>query len=206
MKKGLIVLLLCALVLTAACGQVADTASSTPEETAAVQTGLAEAPTPETEATDAVTTPAETTAPAAPSASEETAAQTTEDDTPALVSVHWADAVPQDLLRAQQYTAIDDESGTLILFKTNRTVRDFRFLGLELDDVDEDRNISFRCETLVELDALAPGQPAAVRTVFWGDIPNNGFSFVDENGQTQCYSVSISGRDGSLVTEPFVPA
>ena len=198
MKRVLIVLLLCAILLTAACGKNDSPASSAAEETIAAPTDVV---TTEASA-DTQTVPDESAAPTETAAP----AQTTEESGPVEVTVHWADAVPQDLLKAQQYTAIEDEFSTLVLFKSNRTAKDFRFLGLELVDFDDDGNASFRCETLVKIDAIAPNQPAAIRTAFFGDIPNNGFSFVDENGQTQYYTLSISGENGALVTEPFVPA
>jgi hypothetical protein len=203
MKYSLIVLLICALLLTSACGAPAVPDADAPETTAA-ETAEAETSALPTEAPSAEeTAESETAAPETTAAAVET---TTEDTLPVQVFVQWADAMPKELRKAQQYTVIEDESSTLILFTTNRTARDFRVLGLELADVDDDGNISFRTETLLELDALAPNQPVAIETVFWGDIPNNGFSYVDENGQTQYFSVNISGMDGSLVTEPFIPA
>lgn len=203
MKKSLIVLLLCTFLLTAACGKTAAPNADVPvpEESVSAQTDAPDASDAlTTEASAGVeTTVAETTAP------EETAAETTEDTGPVRVSVHWADAVPKDLLKAPQYMVLSGENSTWILFKTNRTAQDFRILSLKLLDVDDNGKVSYQVDPALHIGALAPGQPVAVQTVFYGDIPNNGFSYVDENGDTQYFALSISGEDGSLEAEPFTP-
>ena len=42
-----------------------------------------------------------------------------------------------------------------------------------------------------------------VKTVFYGLIPNNGISYVDETGATRTFAVDMSGEDGSLYLWEF---
>lgn len=51
------------------------------------------------------------------------------------------------------------------------------------------------------LNSLTPDMPLIAGVVFWGDMTAYGISFRDEKGNERCYSLSISGRDGSLVIE-----
>ena len=48
-----------------------------------------------------------------------------------------------------------------------------------------------------------PERQLLVKFTFFGSIPNNGFSYTDGNGKTRYYSVSQSGKDGSLIFIEF---
>ena len=132
---------------------------------------------------------------------EETAA---EDTTPAKITVGWATDSAQ-AVQAEPHVVETGEYATHIYFLSDKTVRDFRVLSVSLADAD-DGNFTFRSETKLQFDTLAAGEYLTVETVFWGDLPNNGFSYVDTDGTTRYFTVSQSGEDGSLVTEPFTPA
>lgn len=195
MKKWFLpVLLLCVLVC-AACGQTDEQDTSWPS-------GVVFA--------DPVDDTAQSTAPqtvAAESATEaELTAAPTESGDPSKLQVQWAASVPESLAAAESRSVHTGDEAVQIFFSTNRTLRDFRVLNLELADVYDDGNFQFRCQTLQQLPELTPAHPLVIETVFYGDIPNNGVSYVDENGETQYYSVSVSGLDGALLLEPFVPA
>ncbi len=84
---------------------------------------------------------------------------------------------------------------------TDHPVRDFRFLKLsDPAPVDgDDALFSFAAQTVYMPGVLTPEHAVVVRTAFYGDLPNNGFSYVDENGETRCFALDISGMDGSLV-------
>ena len=40
-------------------------------------------------------------------------------------------------------------------------------------------------------------------TTFFGDLPNNGVSYVGEDGATRNFAVNVSGEDGSLMLTEF---
>ena len=98
-------------------------------------------------------------------------------------------------------TVSDDEYSTWVCFFARRPVTDFRVLALDMTD-DED-SFGFNTTTVYAKDVLVPDEPLRVSLTFYGDIPNNGISFVDEDGTFRQYAVDMSGEDGSLYLWAF---
>ena len=75
------------------------------------------------------------------------------------------------------------------------------------DPESEGRKESTNTEVLVEdeyrQETLPMGWPVIALLTFYGDIPNCGFCYTDELGETHYYAVSMSGFDGSLVVSEF---
>ena len=141
-----------------------------------------------------------------PTAQTESAAESvlqTEIFTKATITVRDA----QDALLPQgQYDTFVAEQGemqTRILFSTDAPVRDFCVLSLSDGTVDADGNMHFSVQKIYEQPRLTPDRPLEVTTVFYGLIPNNGISYVDETGLTRCFAVDMSGEDGSLYLWEF---
>ena len=204
MKKLLWIGLLCALLALTACGTEKAPQPDVPDTGASAAGTAAEAQSESLIFAEELQTTEEAASETVPA---ETAAQTqtTQDSTPVRVQVREAKKNDPALASAKTYTAIDDDPSVQLLFTAEGTPRDFRFLAIEFTDVGSGGEFLFNCKTLLEIpsDVLRTG--AAVSTVFYGDIPNNGYSYVDENGETQYYSIAFSGEDGSLITEPFTP-
>ena len=114
------------------------------------------------------------------------------------IEVGWPEDVLTWYANYDEFEAIAEEPQVQLVFTSTGVVRDFTVLALTLQDVSEDGKPVFLMEELYSQDMLAPWRPLAVDTVFYGDIPNNGVSYVDENGLTHCFTVSMSGEDGSL--------
>ena len=95
------------------------------------------------------------------------------------------------------------EFETTVVFRSDAGVRDFKLLTLELRDVDDNGKAHFEAVTLFHLPSLKAGVPLAVPVSFPGDIPSTGFSYTDEEGTTHQFTLSMSGKDGSLVVAPF---
>ena len=95
-------------------------------------------------------------------------------------------------------TVSDDEYSTWVLFSASRPVSDFKVLALDMND-----EFEFEAEPVYSLGTLTPGAPVRVSLAFYGDIPNNGISFVDEDGTLCRYAVDMSGEDGSLYLWAF---
>lgn len=92
---------------------------------------------------------------------------------------------------------------TRVMFRSDEGVMNFKLLALTLRDVDAEGHAAFDVETVFSIPSLRAGIPLAVPMNFPGDIPSNGFSYTDTDGTTRTYSISISGRDGSLVIAPL---
>ena len=191
MKKQFVLILLCmALLCLTACGAPA-MQTTTAQDAATEKTAL-----PETTAAEPGETAAEpeteTEAPAEP-----------ETFVAATVSVRFADG---SLPPEGQYDTFDAESGemqTQIVLSTDAVVRDFKVLSLTDGDVGDDGKMHFTVKELKSYDRLTPDRPLVVKTVFYGLIPNNGISYVDETGATRTFAVDMSGEDGSLYLWEF---
>ncbi|MBR5109555.1 MAG: hypothetical protein IK099_05110 [Clostridia bacterium] len=95
-------------------------------------------------------------------------------------------------------TVSDDEYAVWILFTARRPVSDFQVLALDFND-----NYELEAKAAASLGTLKPDRPVRVSLSFYGDIPNNGISFVDEDGAFCRYAVEMSGLDGSLFLGAF---
>lgn len=100
------------------------------------------------------------------------------------------------------FVAGKSEHQVKVAFSASATVRDFKVLALSAPDF-KDGKMTFKVKELYTQGSLTPKRPLVVTMVFYGDIPNNGISYVDESGATKRFSVSISGNDGSLILAAF---
>lgn len=156
----------------------------------------------ETEAETTVVT-SETEAPISEEETQPTLTEASAADTEQFVSVKWADFdVLSGLDRYDVFYASEGE-GTKVLFTPSRSVKDFKLLALTIEDVDENGNIKFASEEVYSRESLDPECPLAAALDFFGDIPNNGFSYVDDNGTIKSFAINISGEDGSLILTEF---
>lgn len=205
MKNRILTAAMAAFILLTGCSnsleQPSDSSSfaATSESTAATSGE-------ETSAPDETTTPAQPDTPTAEPPSTEpqfTAEAATHEPQLAETTVHaeYTDGAIAD--EHDEYITGDEESRTMLLFTAERTVTDFKVLALTSFDIDENGNTSFSTETVYEQPELTPDRPLLAGLVFLGDIPNNGVSYVDENGVEKRYAVDMSGRNGSLFLWEF---
>ena len=89
-----------------------------------------------------------------------------------------------------------------VVFSVNSPVKNFKVLALEFKDFANDKPV-YQVKELFTKDVLRPERQLLVKYTFFGSIPNNGFSYTDGNGKTRYYSVSQSGKDGSLIFIEF---
>ena len=99
------------------------------------------------------------------------------------------------------FVADEDYEPVEVVFFASRPVRNFKVLSLSMEDSEGDD--LFAATELYARDSLTPDRPLVVAMVFYGDIPNNGISFEDENGVTHRCAVDINGEDGSLILWEF---
>ena len=90
-----------------------------------------------------------------------------------------------------------------VVFSVNSPVKNFKVLSLHFKDFDNNSKPIFLVKELFTKDVLRPERQLLVKYSFFGSIPNNGFSYTDGNGKTRYYSVSQSGKDGSLLFIEF---
>ena len=187
------------LLALAACGPAAE--SPAPTDTTPPPTESME-PTPPPEESLPVETP-EATPPQESLPPEETE-EPTEPELP--VSADYAD---EDLLsRPEDYDLLlldESEYRVDVAITASEPVTGVQVASLTLEEVGED-DVGFRIEAVLgTLDAIKPGRPFVVAMAFPGSIPNTALIFTGPDGAVCCCTISMSGKDGSLLLIPFEP-
>ena len=100
------------------------------------------------------------------------------------------------------FIADTSESRVWIAFSASEAVKDFRFLRVSPVE-DSGGNLMFSVKEMHRLPVLGPGRPLAVSMTFYGSLPSYGISYTDGSGQTRCFTVGLSGEDGSVVLTAF---
>jgi hypothetical protein len=117
------------------------------------------------------------------------------------VAARWAEEALSGYSAYDEFIADTTEPQVMILLSAEGSVRDFKVLKLNFEDIDESGKVMFSAIELYTQDMLAPERPLVVGMTFFGLIPNNGISFIDDSGTTRNYAINISGEDGSLFME-----
>ena len=107
----------------------------------------------------------------------------------------------------QEYIEFHEESTgheVQIVIATDRQVTDFQFLALTPRE--EEGDLTWDTEALYSLDVFSPHTPLLVTTTFAGDLPGRGIAYTDTDGSVRHYTLSLSGKDGSLLLEEFTPS
>lgn len=167
-------------------------------------------PAQETPAPGGTTPPPTESAQPAPSSTESQPPEETppaEVDEPELpLSADYAGA---DLLaRPEDYDLLvldESEYRVDVAITASETVTGVQVASLTLEEVGED-DVGFRIEAVLgTLDAIKPGRPFVVAMAFPGSIPNTALIFTGPDGAVCCCTISMSGKDGSLLLIPFEP-
>ena len=97
-----------------------------------------------------------------------------------------------------EYGLNDNTLTVEVVFTAESTVTDFKLLSISMQDYDDAGNFTFAAEEVYSQPELTPERPLVAGMEFLGDIPNNGISFTDADGNVKYYAVDMSGRDSSL--------
>lgn len=112
------------------------------------------------------------------------------------VEIRYADA---DLMASgayHAYTSEQSEYTVYLLFRPKMPLKNVQLLSFDV--VEAGLGVS---RVLYALPDLQPDMPLLAGVVFYGDMTTYGFSATDDQGHQRCYTVSVSGYDGSLVVE-----
>ena len=89
-----------------------------------------------------------------------------------------------------------------ILLTTDATINNFKIYDAEIGTV-TDSTTGFRViAEIYEQAEINAGVPFVYRIVFPGDVPTRVVSYEDADGEMKAFSLSTSGKDGSLVVAP----
>jgi len=126
------------------------------------------------------------------------------------IASHMDEVFLYDISQVEQYhELIIREDLVRMVFTTESTVRDFRFLQIQHNDnffnenADENERRYNVVSVLYTLDELTPEIPLVVTGVNMGcALAANGFSFVVD-GETRYFLIQVSGKTGFLTIGEF---
>lgn len=100
--------------------------------------------------------------------------------------------------RAAMIVLENDAYSQFAKLTATETLIDVRIYTLEMDFEAGSNDIYFHGTEKSSIPKLAAGQSIYLQLSFPGDTPHHGISFVDANGTPRCFSMMMSGFDGSL--------
>lgn len=96
----------------------------------------------------------------------------------------------------------DLESQVSIMIDTDNTVTNIRIMDAAVGTT-TDEETGFNVNSIIyENPQLDPGVPIIYKTELPGSMPTRLISYTDITGEEKIYSLSLSGKDGSLVVHP----
>ena len=119
---------------------------------------------------------------------------------PSLAPI-YADYAPESFNAFHAYWSDETDYITSIGFTPGETLTDVKFGLLDWFETGSWQ----MAQVLHTIDELDPDHPFLAQVVFWGDMTTYGISFTDESGEMRHFAVSISGRDGSLICQEYMP-
>ena len=112
----------------------------------------------------------------------------------------YADYAPEDFNPYHAYWE-DTDYITSIGFTAGETLTHVEFGLLDWFNAEEFPGF----EVFYTIDEMDPDHPFLAQVTFWGDMTTYGISFTDESGNVRHFAVSISGKDGSLICQEYMP-
>lgn len=100
--------------------------------------------------------------------------------------------------RAAMIVLENDAYSQFAKLTATETLTDVRIYTLKMDFEAGSDDIYFHGTEKSSIPKLAAGQSIYLQLSFPGDTPHHGISFVDANGTPRCFSMMMSGFDGSL--------
>jgi len=90
-----------------------------------------------------------------------------------------------------------------ILIQTNKDLQNFQVLQLNYEGIGEGGILQMSAKTVYTQSTLSKDKPFLLTMTFYGDMPSYGISYDD--GEVQFKAISMSGNDGSIFLENFIP-
>ncbi len=118
-------------------------------------------------------------------------------DYPATAGFAWQSLLGGD--NYHQYIGVEHEHTNQVAITAHETLTDFTLYGMTIAcSLQVDRE-------LFSMDTLTPEKPLVATLMFPGDMSTYGIAF-NCGGTEYFYTISVSGRNGTLVLQPFTPS
>jgi len=109
---------------------------------------------------------------------------------------YYTDELISKYASFHEYTQ-DESFGRVLLISANTTIKDFRFLDVQVEFHEE--GFEYTWSVLYSLDELTPEKPLVVTGPLGAGLLNfRGISYVDKTNTTRFLYIDVSGEDGSL--------
>ena len=97
---------------------------------------------------------------------------------------------------------LDTEYADRVLFTARSPISQFTVLKLTLESLDDAGTAVLSARPASDdplLEGFSPDCPIILQLSFGEILPTYGITYVDENGQTRCFALQQSGRDGAVL-------
>lgn len=116
------------------------------------------------------------------------------------ISANYADRTLLDSGNYHHCKGDSSQYAVSIAFRAQEPLRDVAFTALDYTEA----GFQVR-ELLYQTDRLDPEKPLVAEVSFPGDLTTYGIQFTDSEGIVHRYTVTVSGRNGSLVLTEYLP-
>jgi|GEM_PF-5767268 len=120
------------------------------------------------------------------------------------VEILWQEEATPDTswLVTQTITSDPQAIPSPLVFMAQDELPGFQLLDIEMTRWDEAANMGvFWVKKQFPMYTLTPAHPLPVAAVFYGDLPNFGFSYLTAAGERRYFAVGMSGHDGSCYAQ-----
>lgn len=85
-----------------------------------------------------------------------------------------------------------------VFFVPNKTVKNFKLVGLEWESTDDNGKNTYKTTVLFKTKKFTPKKPLLADVEMFGTMPRLGISYVDSSGKTRKFVLYQSGKDESV--------
>lgn len=115
------------------------------------------------------------------------------------VSAYLAEDYPGNVDKVEFVTIGDSKYLTKVVLKFKGDVKNLSLMTYNITDVADDGTVSADTEEVYSRKSLKSGSTLGFELEFPGDLSAYALSYTDESGEQKSFSISLSGRDGSVV-------
>ncbi len=117
-----------------------------------------------------------------------------------LVKVYFEEDYPDDLDDYDEFVLEEDDYAGPIVYAASKNVKNFKIYKISsIDEKEDSDDFTYTGYEVYSADKLSSKKPLLVTMLFYGDMPEYGFSYDDSEGNTRFFLTELGGKDGSIV-------
>ena len=119
------------------------------------------------------------------------------------IAIAWQKDNELNLAQAERFSAPNADPAAKVVLLSNEPLHNFKVLGLELANIDENGKVSYNVKALYAKDMLPAKAPFVLTLTTFEFTPYTGISFEDDLGRVRQFTIGQSGMDGSVMLSEF---